>query len=92
MNAHFRNGRAEKAIRDIQTAARKMLLHAKFRWPNVIHLPLWPYAMRMAVHIHNNVTNSTDGTSRLEAFTQIEVSTRAGQYYTFGRPLYRMTT
>ena len=29
VNAHFQNGRAEKAIRDLQTMARKMILHAK---------------------------------------------------------------
>ncbi|KAL7480451.1 hypothetical protein ACHAW6_006143 [Cyclotella cf. meneghiniana] len=29
-----------------------MLLHAKARWPSVVHLSLWPYAVRMAVYIH----------------------------------------
>jgi hypothetical protein len=44
VNAHFQNGIAERAIRDITEAARTMLL---------LHLSLWPYAIRMAVHVHN---------------------------------------
>ena len=92
VNAHFQNGKAEKAIRDIQTAARTMLLHAKSRWPDAIHLSLWPYAMRMAVHIHNNVPNNEDGSSRLEAFARISVSPKADHYHTFGCPVYRLTT
>ena len=43
VNAHFQNGHAEKAIRDIQTMARKMILRAKGQWPEAIHLSLWPY-------------------------------------------------
>ena len=41
--AHFQNGIAEKAIRDLQEGARKMLLHAKGRRPDAISLSLWPY-------------------------------------------------
>ena len=92
VNYHFWNGRSEKAIRDIQTAARNMLLDANSRWPDVIHLSLWSYAMHMAVHIHNHVPNSTNGISRLEAFERIEVSHRADRYHTFGLPVYRLMT
>ena len=92
MNAHFQNGRADKAIRDIHTAARKMLLYANSRWPDAIHLSLWPYTMHMVVHIHNNALNITDGTSRLESFARIEVSPRVDQYHTFGCPFYHLTT
>ena len=91
VNAHFQNGRAEKAIRDTQTAARTMVLHAKSRCPDAIHLSLWPYAMRMAVHIHNNVPNSEDGSSRLEAFARISVSPKADHYHTFRFPIYCLT-
>ena len=92
VNAHFQNGRAEKAIRDLQTMARKTILHAKGRWPEAIHLSLWPYALRMAVHVHNNVPNAADASSRLEAFAQIAVSPKSSHYHTFGCPAYMITT
>ena len=40
VNAHFQNGQAEKAIRDLSESARKQLLHAQARWPSAIHLSL----------------------------------------------------
>ena len=92
VNAHFRNRRSENAIRGLQTMARKVTLHAKVRWPKAIHLSLWPYALRMSVHMHNNVPNATDASSRLEAFAQISVSPMSSHYHTFGCPAYMLTT
>ena len=60
VNARIQNGRAEKAIRDLQTMARKMLLHAKGQWPEEIHLSMWPYALQMAIRVHNNVPNAAN--------------------------------
>ena len=31
-----------------------MLIHATSRWPAVINVYLWPYALRYAAEIHNN--------------------------------------
>ena len=45
VNTHFQNGRAEKAIRDLQTMAGKMILHAKGQCTKSIHLSLWPYIL-----------------------------------------------
>jgi hypothetical protein len=53
VNAHFKNGIAEKAIRDLRESACKQLLHACQQWPSAIHLALWPYAFRSTVHLHN---------------------------------------
>ena len=92
VNAHFQNGRAEKTIRDLQTMARKMILHAKGQWPESIHLSLWPYALRMVVRVHNNVPNSADASSRLEAFARIAVFPKSSHYHTFGCPAYMLTT
>jgi hypothetical protein len=71
VNAHFQNGIAEKAIRDLQESARKQLLHARQQWPAAIHLALWPYALRNAVHLHNTLPVLEGGTSRLECFSSI---------------------
>jgi hypothetical protein len=48
VNAHFQNGIAEKRIRDLQEQARTMMLHSKSRWPKVVYVHLWPYALRPA--------------------------------------------
>ena len=67
VNTHLQNGCADKAIRDLHTMARKMIINAKGQWPEAIHLSLWPYALLLAVHVHNNAPNSVDASSRLEA-------------------------
>ena len=66
VNAHFQNCIAEKAIRDITKSARTMLLHAKARWLSAVHLCLWQYAVRMAMHIHNKAPALPDGKSCIE--------------------------
>ena len=92
VNAYLHNERAEKAIRDLHTIAQKIILHAKGRWPEAIYLSLWPYALRMAVHVHTNVPNAADASSRLEAFARIAVSPKFSQYQTFGCTAYMLTT
>jgi hypothetical protein len=71
VNAHFKNGIAKKAICDLCESARKQLLHARQRWPAAIHLALWPYALRYATYVHNNLPILEDGTSQLELFSSI---------------------
>ena len=89
VNAHFQNGIAEKAIRDITETARKMLLHAKLRWPSAIDLSLWPYAMRYAVYV-SNYTPVCDGKSRIELFANTEVGTSLKTFHTFGCPVFAL--
>jgi hypothetical protein len=90
VNAHFQNGIAEKAIRDIQEQARKQLLHARSRWPEVIHLALWPYALRMAIHLHNTVPSLADGRSPLEVFASLAVGSKMRDNHTFGCPVFAL--
>ena len=40
VNAHFQNGRAEKAIRDLSESACKQIRHAQAWWPSAIHFSL----------------------------------------------------
>eukprot|EP01082_Thalassiosira_pseudonana_P008995 g7858.t1 g7858 contig26:424712-426022(+) len=88
VNAHFQNGIAEKAIRDIQEQARKQFLHARSRWPEVIHLALWTYALRMAIHLHNTVPNLADGQSPLKVFASLAVGSKMRDNHTFGCPYH----
>ncbi len=40
VNAHFQNGVAGRAIRDLSESARKQLLHTKQRWPQAVSTAL----------------------------------------------------
>lgn len=87
VNAHFQNGKSEKRNRDLQDAARTMLVHANHRWPEAINANLWPYAIRMANFIHQ-VTPDKSGVSPLDRFTQSEVKTNLKHLHHFGCPAY----
>ena len=90
VNAHFQNGIAERAIRDITEQTRTMLLHAKARWPAAIHLCLWPYAMRTAVHVFNTTPVLEECTSRIEKFSGIKVGFRMKDNHSFGCPVFAL--
>ena len=90
VNAHFQNGIAEKVIRDLQEQARKQLLHAKARWPEVIHLSLWPYALRNSAYIYNLMPSQANGSSPLELFARTEIAPNLRQLHTFGCPVYTL--
>jgi hypothetical protein len=83
VNAHFQNGIAERSIRDLSESARKQLLHARARWPQAVHLALWPYALRNAALLHNTLPVLEDGTSRLELFSSIHVGSNMKHVHTF---------
>ncbi len=90
VNAHFQNGIAEKAIRDLQESAQKQLLHTRQCWPAAVHLALWPYALRSAAHLHNTLPVLEDGTSRLERFSSIQVGSKMKHHHTFGCPVFAL--
>ena len=62
-----------RAIRDLQDQAQKQLLHAKSHWPKVIHLALWPFVLRNAVHLHNTLPTQDWNWSLLKQFSSINV-------------------
>lgn len=90
VNAHFQNGIAEKRIRDLQEKGRKMLIHAIDRWPKAVTVHLWPYAIRTANDQMNQTPDQMDGTSRIERFANVEVSTRMKIFHTWGCPIYAL--
>ena len=51
VNAHFQNRIAEKRIWDLQEATRTSLLYALHKWPCMLSVHLWPYAMCTANEI-----------------------------------------
>ena len=88
VNAHFQNGIAEKAIRDLSEAARKQLLFAKSRWPDAVDMSLWPYALRQAAYNDNVVPRNDEGLSKLDLFGNLRVNVNLSSMHTFGCPVY----
>ncbi len=90
VNTHFQNGIAKRAIQDLSESVPKQLLQARARWPEAVHFALWPYALRNAAHLHNNLPVLEDGTSRLELFSSIHVGSNMKHVHTFGCPVFTL--
>jgi hypothetical protein len=90
VNAHFQNGTAKQAIRNLSESARKQLLHARACWPQAVHFALWPYTLRNAALLHNALPVLEDGTSRLELFSSICVGCNMKHVHTFGCPVFAL--
>jgi hypothetical protein len=90
VNAHFQNGTAKQAIRNLPESACKQLLHARACWPQAVHFALWPYALHNAALLHNSLPVLEDGTSRLELFSSIRVGCNIKHVHTFGCPVFAL--
>jgi transposase InsO family protein len=88
VNAHWQNGVAEKRIRDLTENARTMLLFAQRCWSDAITANLWPYALRMANTVFNNVPLKGTQQSPLETFSGIKVQPQLRCFHHFGCPVY----
>lgn len=88
VGAHHQNGVAEKRIRDLQEAARAMLIHAKRHWPDAITTNLWPYALRSANHVHNYTISLKHQQLPIHMFSQAEETNEIRHFHTFGCPSY----
>ena len=89
VGAHHHNGICEKAIQDIQSCARTMLLHAALHWPEVADVQLWPMAIDHAVFLHNHLPNPRIGLSPTDIFTkQRWPHAKFHDLHVFGAPTY----
>ena len=86
VNAHFQNGVAEKRIQDLQEQARTMLLFAVHKWPKMLSMALWPYALRMANEVRNATPLDNQNKTPQELFTQVEIAPKLKHFHTFGCP------
>ncbi len=87
VNAHHQNGIAERYIRTITERARTMLLHAMISWPEIIKEDLWPYALRLAVDLHN-ATPGVSGLTPEEIFSGSKGRNRLSDFHPFGCPIF----
>ena len=88
VNAHFQNGVAEKRIRDLQEQARTMLLFAVHKWPRMLSIALWPYALRTANEVRNATPMEKQTKTPMELFTQVAIAPKLKHFHTFGCPTY----
>ncbi len=88
VNNHSQNGIAERNIRTVCDRARTMLIHVMTRWPDTITTELWPFALKMAVDVHN-ATPSPSGLSPEEILSrQKSRPDRLLDFHTFGCPVF----
>ncbi len=88
INQHSQNGIAERNIRTVCDRARTMLLHAILRWPQTVSVDMWPYALKLAVDVHN-ATPGPSGLSPEEIFLRQKArQDRLTDFHTFGCPVF----
>jgi hypothetical protein len=89
VNAHFQSGVAERRIREVQDAARVMLIHSQSRWPEAVSTNLWPYAIRTAMDTYCEAPLKTlNDKSPVEMFTNGLVKPEPRLWRPWGCPTY----
>jgi hypothetical protein len=83
VNTHHQNGIAEHHIRSITEHACTMLIRTMISWPDIITKNLWPYALRLAIDLHNN-TPGPSGLTPKELFTGIKGQNHLSDFHPFG--------
>ena len=88
VNAHFQNSVAENRIRDLQEQARTMLLFAVHKWPRMLSMALWPYALQTANEVCNATPMVNQTKTPMELFAQVAIAPKLKHFHTFGCPTY----
>jgi hypothetical protein len=82
------NGVVERMIGTITRRAQSMLLHDTLLWPDIITEDLWPFALKMAVDMHN-ATPGISGLSPDEIFSgQKSTKSHFTDFHPFGCPVF----
>ena len=86
VDAHWQN-LAERYIRIFTERARTSLLDAISHWPDIITQDLWPFALKLAVDVHNN-TPGPSGLTPTEIFCGAKDRNRLADFHPFGCPVF----
>ena len=89
VNTHWQNGIAERMIRTLRETARTQLLHAIERWPSSCSTYLWPFALRYAAQVHNEVPREGDKLP-ISKFSGIPIQANLNHLHSFGCPVYAL--
>jgi len=90
VNAHHRNGRAERRIGLLQDLSWSMLIYADRRWRGGAVIYLWPYAMRMSNESVNNCPKMQDKFKRapIDIMFNTQVQMNIKHWHPFACPAY----
>ena len=88
VGAHHQNGIAEAKNKTISYGARKILLHARRKWPTVIKASLWSFALLADTKRDNELSLDELGKSPLEIFAGIEAEIHCEDFHTWGCPVF----
>ena len=88
VGAHHMNRVAEAKIKQLQSLARTMMIHANQRWPTAINANLWPHAIRMATDVMNSTPSAKiqDIQTPRQAVEGTNVATNVKHWHPFGIP------
>ena len=91
VGAYFQNGIAENAIKIGTGNARTMLLHAMYRWPEVITANLWPFAVALADWNRNHFRIRKNGLTSMEFLTNTkdDFKDKIHHSHPFGSPRWQ---
>jgi hypothetical protein len=87
VDAHHQNGIAERYIRTITEKARTMLIHAMINWPEIITENLLPFAVQLAIDLHNATPNAAGFTPE-EIFSGTKHPSNLTSFHSFGCPIF----
>jgi hypothetical protein len=90
VGSHFQNGIAEKRIRDLTEFARTLLIHGNQIWPEGVKLALWPYALKEAERIFNELRIGTDDLTPVQRFTKVKMAIDLKQEHPMFCPVYAL--
>ena len=88
LNAHFQNGIAKKRIWDLQEATRTSLLFTLHKWPRMLSIHLWPYAMHTANETMISTPTKYGDESPQKLFSGVNMLPIIKHFHTFTCPTY----
>ena len=88
VNAHHKNGVAERSIRTVSEIARSMMLHSAMKWKDGIDSTYWPLAVQYATYIYNHFPNN-QGIAPADLFSGVQVPRhKLRDLHVWGCPVY----
>ena len=82
------NGIAKKRIGDLQEATRTSLLFTLHKWPRMLSIHLWPYAMRTANNNKISTPTKNCDKSLQELFSGVNILPKIKHFHTVTCPTY----